>query len=205
MWKWRSVMILRHLRLGRYALAALLVGAEVWAEGPVIMPISSRVCFSRTDAEHPWKEYITTPGGKALYVLELVPDYAIGHYLVGAMLVLTKVDQRGEEYNLLSPENGFGMQPYVFNALDLRAGIDKSMFGRIRKMTVREAGLVVTVTLKGVRVSVAPHRTPPGISRFPEIAKIWPTYPQLDELRFDVRVEPLVGGPESLPAHRATP
>jgi hypothetical protein len=188
-------------RLWAFAIA-VLVGLNA-AAATAATPFSVSVHFSRADAEHPWKEDITGFSGKPVYVLTLLPDYAIEHYLVGAMLVLPKVGGQSDDVNLLAPANGHGMQPYVFNALDLRGGIDKSLFGPVRRMNVPEAGLTVTVTLKDVKVSVAPHKTSPGISQCPEIAKMWPAYPQLDDLRFDLLVEPLPGRSESLRSKRA--
>ena|GEM_PF-5214844 len=189
-------------RLWAFAIA-VLAGLNAAAATAAATTFSVSVHFSRADAEHPWKEEITDPSGKPVYVLTLLPGYAIGHYLIGAMLVLLKAGGQGDDVNLLAPADGHGMQPYVFNALDLRGGIDKSVFGPVRRMNVPEAGLTVMVRLKDVKVSVAPHKTPPGISQFPEIAKMWPAYPQPDDLRFDLLVEQLPGGSESLRSKRA--
>ncbi len=174
---------------------------------PPIAPMFASVHFSRADAEHPWAQYITTPSGTRLYIITLQPEYALGNRLAGVNLVLRKTEGTDTHLNLLNPYGRHGMQPYIFNAMDLRNGIDKSAYGRARKIKVGALGLVVDIDLKQARVNVGPHPDLPGTMRSPEISKERPRYPQLDDLWFDVRVGPLdaSGGSSATPSAAQSP
>ncbi len=157
---------------------------------PTIVPLSVSVHFSREEADHPWSQYVMTPAGKPVYILSLRPDYAVGHRLTAVSLVLHHVGDQRDDRNLLSPPgNWHGIQPYVFSAFDLRNGVDRTVFGPIRKIAIAELSLTVIIELKRAKVSTEvrkpPEAVPPFLESYP-----WDKDPEVDDLWLDIKVQP---------------
>ena len=170
------------LRVGAAVAVGMVVLARAGSSAESIVPLSTHVHFSRSQAGPRWMQYVMSTSGSPAYMLTIQPDYAVGHYLEGVDLVLRRIGDENEDDNLLSPqENWHGLQRYNFMAWDLRADVDKSAFGRIRNIVIKRLGLVVRIEVKKAATSVGPHNTPP----------IPADYPELDELWLEVRVDNL--------------
>ena len=79
----------------------ILAGAGNSAQ--MIVPLSTHVHFSRSQAGLRWKQYVMSTSERPAYALTLQPEYAVGHYLVGVDLVLRSIGDENEDDDLLNP------------------------------------------------------------------------------------------------------
>lgn len=170
------------LRVGAMVAVCVFILAGAGNSAQMIVPLSTHVRFSRSQAGLRWKQYVMNTSERPAYALTLQPEYAVGRYLVGVDLVLRRIGDENDDDNLLNPSgDSHGLQRYSFMAWDLRSGPDKSAFGTTRKIVIKRLGLVVRIEVEKADTSVGPHHTPP----------IPAGYPELDELWLEVRVDNL--------------
>lgn len=162
------------VRVGAMVAVGVLVLARAGNSTESVVPLSTHVHFSRSEAGPRWTQYVVRTSGGPAYVLTLQPDYDIGNYLAGVDLVLRRTGDQSEDHNLLSPPgNWHGPQRYNFMAWDLHSGVDKSIFGRIRNIVIKRLGLVVRIEVEKAVTSVGPHHTPPIPADAPELDELW--------------------------------
>jgi len=127
------------------------------AAKPRIIPVRTTVSYSSHLSEPSWSIPIKTTDGSTLYILSLEQGFAVGHSLAVLKLVLRHFTDRPDAPNLLDPSGIWhGIQPCDFVANDLAKGIQKSVFGEKRKLSRKDLGLVVRITVRSAIVSVTP-------------------------------------------------
>ena len=138
-------------------LTILLVAVAAPPHAPIkqrIVPLRTTAVFSAQSPDNRWSGPITFADGTAAYILSLEPELDHGHHPITVELTLRRVDDRTDDSNLLDPTAKLhGLQPYDFAADDLAEGPQKSAFGRVRKVSLKNLGLVIRITVLKAIVS----------------------------------------------------
>jgi len=121
---------------------------------PRIIPLHTKVIFSRLSPARPWSAFVLNSYGKPVYKLFLDAQRNATGNLIVVDLVLTSAVKGNPDANLLNPQhNWHGLQPYSFVARDLAKGPDKSAFGRSRTIEGKAGNIVLQVEILNVRVT----------------------------------------------------
>jgi len=132
----------------------LVVGA---AAGSQIEMLQATATLSSASREKPWSAPVKSTGGPVLYVLSLEPDFDTHQHVVTVELVPQRPDAKPDSPNLPDPTGRWhGLQPYHFVGADLAQGIDKSVFGAKRTISLNKLGVVVEMTVSKAEVSPIP-------------------------------------------------
>jgi hypothetical protein len=124
------------------------------AANPRIVPLRTSVTFSPQSAEGRWSVPIKSTDGHTAYVLSFEPDFYVGHHLEGLTLVLHHFGDKTDAPNLLDPTGIWhGIQACDFVANDLAQGVQKSVFGDKRTVSLKTLGLVVRIAVSKAAVS----------------------------------------------------
>jgi hypothetical protein len=105
---------------------------------------------------------VTDPRTGTRYIVELDVDPDVNGK---ARLVYLVLHRPGSEENLLDPFGPFhGLQPYMFAALDVSHGPDRTAFGRTRRMPIRrtETHLIVRIDEASSRMLSQPGGNDPS-------------------------------------------
>jgi hypothetical protein len=134
--------------------AVLFTNAAAWPQGGVLQATAT---FS---SDHPgkcWSVPVKSEAGQTLYILSLEPDFDVWRHVVTLEMALRYPHAKADSRNLLDPTGkAHGLQSYDFAATDLMQGVDKSAFGKMRSIMLKELGLVLEITLLNAKVTPTP-------------------------------------------------
>jgi len=145
------------LRLIRFA-SWLVVGAfgvvSIAATSMSIVPLRTSARITPQSIGSRWSVPVKSSKGHVAYILSLEPEVDVGNHLVSAELVLRPAGENAAKANLLEPSgNWHGLQPYMFPANGFATGVAKAPFGETRKLTLKNLGVQVQVTITEAKVT----------------------------------------------------
>jgi hypothetical protein len=162
-------------------LLLLIVLTETFVAGSERVGSSHGVlAYSAKPSPHPSSFLLKSPRG-VTYRLSLVPEFDVGKHVVVLDLVLQRPDKKGDDSNLLDSTGKLhGYQPYFFAASDFTHGAQKSAYGDLRVINLRQLGMEMRVKVADVNVEPANSTQPTGY--------------QFDDLTLEITTESLVEG-----------
>lgn len=129
-------------------------GAAHGAGSSRIIPFSGRLAFPAESGQDAHPISIKSPSGTPLYEASLEPDYDVAHHTVVLTLVLHKSGDDEDAPNLFDPTGRVhGAQKYTFAASDFSRGVEKSIYGKQRTLTIVPLGLEVRVDVETANVN----------------------------------------------------
>jgi hypothetical protein len=146
---WRAVFSV-------FCLSALCLSAAA-AKNPRIIPLQTEVDITASQfAKNPWSIPIKSTEGRTVYVLSLEPDvsYDRGNHPLQELDLVLRPPRSRDVRNLLAPIGDWhGIQSFMFSAWDFKEGVDKSVYGKTRVISVNGLRLVVRITVLKVATS----------------------------------------------------